>query len=219
MGILGPLSRRVGPSGSVVGIDKDEQQLAAARAYAADAMLGNVHIAAADAYSTGFPGESFDFVHARFVFAPAGRDDALLAQMHRLTKAGGFIGIQEPDASSWACYPPNRQWDRLKQVILTAFKAGGGDFDAGKRTFGILKKLGYENVAIRAAVVGLHDGRPYMRLPVQFATSLRPRIIADQLMSDTELANALAECERVAADMESVMISFIVTQVSGRKPV
>lgn len=43
MGILGPLSRRVGPAGQVVGIDRDAQQLAAARAYVDQERLTNVH--------------------------------------------------------------------------------------------------------------------------------------------------------------------------------
>ena len=42
MGILGPLSRRVGPSGQVVGVDRDGQQLAAARAYVDEERLTNV---------------------------------------------------------------------------------------------------------------------------------------------------------------------------------
>lgn len=218
MGILKPLSTRVGPSGSVVGIDRDEQQLTAARAYVADAKLQNVEIIAADAYDTGLPSGSFDFVHTRFLFAPAGRDDALLAEMHRLTKPGGYIGIQEPDSSSWRCYPPDDQWDRLKTAILQAFRAGGGDFDAGERTFSMLKQLGYEGVAVRAAVLALCNGHPYMRLPIQFATSLRERIIGDRFMDERDLDAAIAECERIAGDPDAVMISFVVVQVSGRNP-
>jgi SAM-dependent methyltransferase len=218
MGILGPLSTRVGLSGSVVGIDKDEQQLTATHAYVADVKLQNVEVIAADAYDTGLQSGSFGFVNTRFLFAPAGRDDVLLAEMHRLVKPGGYIGIQEPDSSSWTCYSPSAQWDRLKAAILQAFRAGGGDFDAGKRTRSMLKQLGYGGVAIRAAVLALSDRHPYMRLPVQFATSLRARILGGRLLDERDLNDAMAECERIAGQPDAVMISFVVTQVSGRKP-
>src|ERR687883_2018044 len=55
MGILGPLSRRVGPGGQVVGVDRDPQQLAGARAYVHEQALTNVAIRDGDAYATGLP--------------------------------------------------------------------------------------------------------------------------------------------------------------------
>jgi 2-polyprenyl-3-methyl-5-hydroxy-6-metoxy-1,4-benzoquinol methylase len=44
IGILEPLSRRVGPRGKVVGIDRDERLLAAARAYIAEQGLANGYL-------------------------------------------------------------------------------------------------------------------------------------------------------------------------------
>ena len=101
-GILGPLSRRVGPTGRVVGLDRDAQQFAAARAFVRQNRLENVEAVAGDAYGTGLPRSSFDLVHVRFVFAPAGRDEALLQEMLALARPGGIIAIQEPGAASWA---------------------------------------------------------------------------------------------------------------------
>jgi ubiquinone/menaquinone biosynthesis C-methylase UbiE len=99
MGILGPLSRRVGPQGHVIGVDTDAKQLAAAREFVHESKLGNVEILELDAYRTNLPRESFDFTHTRFVFAPVGRDDELLQEMLGLTRPGGIIAIQEPDAT------------------------------------------------------------------------------------------------------------------------
>ncbi|HEV2359545.1 MAG TPA: class I SAM-dependent methyltransferase, partial [bacterium] len=99
MGILGPLSRRVGPSGRVVGVDVDAKQLAGARAFAKEAGLSNVEILELDAYHTRLPAQAFDLVHVRFVFAPVGREEELLLEMLRLVRPGGIVAIQEPDAS------------------------------------------------------------------------------------------------------------------------
>ena len=218
MGVLGPLSRRVGSHGSVVGLDRDVQQLAAARAYVSENRLANVEIVEADAYASSLPSDSFDFVHARFLIGPAGRADVLLPELQRVTKPGGIIGLQEPDTGSWTCYPPDQSWDALKSAILTAFRKGGGDLDSGRHTFAMLRRLGLENVKLRAATIALQDGHPYMRLPIQFAASLRPRIVGDGLMSEQELDASVAQCEKIAADPDTIVISFIVTQVFGRKP-
>lgn len=108
MGVLKPLSRLVGDHGTVVGLDRDAVQLAAARAFVEEAKLANVSIIAGDAFNTGLPADHFDLVHVRFLFAPIGRDAELLAEMLRLVRPGGIIAIQEPDASCWNVAPPDQ---------------------------------------------------------------------------------------------------------------
>jgi len=101
MGILDPLSRRVGASGRVIGVDNDQKQLAAARAYVQEVGRTNIELVEQDAYHTDFPRGAFDFVHVRFVFAPVGRDEELLREMLALTRPGGLVAVQELDATCW----------------------------------------------------------------------------------------------------------------------
>jgi len=177
-----------------------------------------VEIVEADAYASPFPDGSFDLTHVRFLFAPVGRDAQLMNELWRLTKPGGIIAIQEPDAAAWGCYPPSDAWNRLKTAILEAFRRGGGDFNAGRRTHAMLQERGTEDVRMRAAVVALAPSHPYLRLPIQFATSLRNRILDAGLMSRSELDAAIAECEELAAAPRTTGVTFVVTQVWGRKP-
>jgi SAM-dependent methyltransferase len=219
MGILGPLSRRVGPTGRVVGVDVGGPQLDAARLYVQDEDLANVEILERDAYDTGLPRESFDFVHERFVFGPVGRDAELLREMLALTRPGGLVVIQEAvDDTSWRCYPPHPAWDRLTGAILGAFARGAGDFNVGQRTYGMLRGAGLQDVRIRPAVLALPHGHPYMRLPILMASSLRQPIVRGGLLSETELEEALAACEQVVQDPERFALTFLVSQVWGRKP-
>ena len=57
----------------------------------------------------------------------------------------------------------------------------------------------------------------YKRLPLQFANSLKDRILNGGLMSAEELTRCVADVERIAGDPELVMTTYIVTQVAGRK--
>jgi SAM-dependent methyltransferase len=218
MGILEPLMRRTESQGRVVGIETDAVQLAALQKYLGATGLKNVEILDRDAYATGLPDASFDLTHARFLFAPSGRDPVLLSEMIRLTRPGGVIAIQEPDAASWNCHPSRPAWDKLKEIILHSFKIAGGDFDAGRRMYGLLRGTGILNVQVRAAVVALHDSHPYMRLPVQFAASLRQRIISSGIVSETTLDELMRQVEAVTTDPATFTTSFTLIQTWGTKP-
>ena len=52
LGIIGPLARRAGPSGRVVGLDVNAKLLAAARVFVTESGLGNIELMQADAYAT-----------------------------------------------------------------------------------------------------------------------------------------------------------------------
>ncbi len=217
MGILRPLALSVGDTGTVVGLDSDATQLAAARSFVEEASLTNVSIIEGNAFNTGLPAGDFDLVHIRFLFAPVGRDAELLAEMLRLLRPGGIIAIQEPDASCWNVAPAHPSWSDLKAAILAAFRAGGGDFDAGCRTFGMLQAAGVKQISQRNAVLAATGQHPYKRLPLQFAGSLKKRILDGGLLSAEQLETCLADVATVADDPASVMTTFIVTQVAGRK--
>jgi hypothetical protein len=114
--------------------------------------------------------------------------------------------------------PSNQAWTDLKTAILAAFQSGGGDFNAGRRTFGMLRSAGMQQASQRNAVLAVTGQHPYKRLPLQFANSLRKRIIDGSLLSEAQLDACLSEVAAVADDPDSVMTTFIVTQVAGRRP-
>jgi ubiquinone/menaquinone biosynthesis C-methylase UbiE len=217
-GILASLSDRVGPQGQVIGIDWDTESLIAAETFAQRNQLQSVQLLARDAHCTGLPRESFDLTHARFLFTPVGRDSSLLQEMMALTRPGGIVAIQEPDTASWLCYPFHPVWVQLKEVVLAAFRCSGHDFNAGRRTFSLLKRAGLEDVHIRAATIALSNHHPYQRLLIQLAQSLRQTILDAELLTEAELNAAIADCERIVSNPEAVVVSFTVAQVWGRKP-
>lgn len=218
MGILGALSRRVGSNGEVLGIENDPRQLRAARDFIDSEEIANAQVLEADAYATKLAPGHFDLTHSRFLMSSHGRDQALLAEMIRITKPGGVVAIQEPDASAWNTYPGNILWSLLKSEILAAIKRAGGDFDAGVRTRTMLQLAGLQDVQMRAAVLPVTGNNPYKRLPLQLAWSLRRRILEGGRVNEAQLDRTIAECERIASDPTSMMMTFIVTQVWGRKP-
>jgi hypothetical protein len=137
--------------------------------------------------------------------------------MVRLARPGGVVALQEPDSAAWRCYPDHAAWDRLRDLARDAYSAAGGDLDAGCGTFTLLREAGLEDVRIRTATIALQGVHPVKRLLVELAETHRPRILADASIQEAELDRVLAECDRIARDPSTIVVSFLTTQVWGRK--
>jgi ubiquinone/menaquinone biosynthesis C-methylase UbiE len=184
---------RVGSAGRVQAIDNDAALLARLRS---DALDPRIHLACADAFDTGLPSHSLDAVHARFMAAPCGRLEALLVEMQRLLRPGGWLMLQEPIADSWALPAAGEAWTRLKQLIRAGFEARGGNFDAGAMLQPALARLPVGEVHMRRVAHVLPNAHAYARLPLDFARSLRPVWRASRLAADDEVDGLLAAVER-----------------------
>jgi SAM-dependent methyltransferase len=189
LGWLRLLSGWVGESGRVVGTDIQDPMLGAAGTFVADESLGNVELVKDDIFASAMEPASFDLLHARFQLAPLGRIEEQLAVYRRLVKPGGLLVLEEPDMSSWRFNPDAPAAQRLIGLIEQAFLVAGGDFNAGRR---LVELLG-DGVQVAAEIVALPPSHAYLRLPLQFAASLEPRLVG--LIGSEELRVLQAQAE------------------------
>lgn len=213
MGLLQPLSGWVGDRGSVVGTDIDGRLLAAAEAFVETEGLSNVTLIEDDLFASGLEPGSFDLVHVRFQLAPLGRADEQLAGYCRLLRPGGWLVLEEPDTCSWRFNPPAEAAERLIALIAQAFAVAGGDLDAGRELPALLRARGVEP-SIDAQVLALSPGHPYLRLPLQFATSLRQRLL--KLATAEDLEELLTRAESEIADTGRWATTFTLIQAYGQ---
>lgn len=197
MGWLRLLSEWAGPQGWVMGADIDEKMLDNAKVFLESERLGNVELVCDDLFRTGLPAASFDLVHSRFQIAPLGRGAEQMATYSKLLKPGGWLVVEDPEMGSWRVNPQAPAVAELIELIDRGFLAAGGDFNAGRALPDLFRAQGLEP-EIQARVYALPPGHPYLRLPLQFAASLRPRL--EKLMKadalDSLLRQAQAEIER-----------------------
>jgi SAM-dependent methyltransferase len=215
LGWLRLLSRWVGPEGSVTGSDNAPEMLEHARRLVADQALPNVEVVEDDLFASDLPARSFDVVHARFQLAPLGRMTEQLDAYLRLVAPDGTLVLEDPDTRSWGYTPRAPASERLITLVLDAFRAGGGDFDAGRHEFGLMRDAGLDP-ALRAEVVALEPGHPYLRLPVQFAASLRPRLLG--AMAEADLDELLTASEEELAAPDRHGLTFTLLQTWARVP-
>ena len=211
-GITDLLSERVGPTGSVVGLDADPVFLDHARARGP----ANVEFVQGDAYHTGLPGGRFDLAHVRFVAGTAGEPAALIHEMIRLTRAGGVVAFQEPDIATLNCYPPHPAWDRLKIVLEQAFACVGADVRLAQRLYQLARGAGLQDVHYRPFLVGVRSGDPMVDFMPATVESVRGTLLDKRLIDPSELEEALAACRAHLAHPDTVFTTVTVAQVWGR---
>ncbi len=213
LGWLRVLSEWVGPDGEVTGTDIDEAMLAAADRFATEEGLRNVSLVSDDLFASELEPDSSDLVHARYEICPLGRAHDQMESYLRLARPGGTIVLEDPDTGSWHFNPPARALERLIALIEEAFLASGGDWQAGRNHLHLLREFGVEG-NVRAEVVALPPGHPYLRLPLQFATSLEERLLG--LVSADELAELRTQGEAELREPGRWGTTFTLLQCWGR---
>jgi SAM-dependent methyltransferase len=194
IGWLRLLSEWVGPDGEVVGTDIDDAMLAAAGQFVDSEGLGNVVLMKDDLFASKLESSSFDLVHARFQIAPLGRGPDQIANHVRLLRPGGTVALEEWDVSSWNFNPPVRALDSLVELIGQSFAQSGGDMHVGRKLLDLLRGFGIEG-NVRAEVLALPPGHPYLRLPLQFAAALEERLLSIVTVDELEQLRKESDAE------------------------
>jgi SAM-dependent methyltransferase len=214
LGWLRVLGEWLGRDGTVVGTDVDPKMLAGAREAMADAP-GTVELLEDDLFASRLPAASFDLVHARFQIAPLGRAAEQIAAFRRWLKPGGWLVLEDPDMASCRINPDGVGFHELVHLIERAFLAAGGNVNAGRALPNYFHALGVEPT-VTAQVVALPPGHPYLRLPLQFASALRPRL--ERLIGESALERLLARVEADVARPGVWGTTFTLIQAYARLP-
>jgi ubiquinone/menaquinone biosynthesis C-methylase UbiE len=213
LGWLRLLSNWVGPRGICIGTEISESMAAAARSFCQSEELENVQIVIDNLFDSSVPKYSFDLVHARFQLAPIGRFEEQINCYSQLLAPGGLLILEDPDTASWKFTPDAPTANALIELILKAFAVGGGDFNAGKYEYELLTKAGFDP-HLRAEIVALPPGHPYLQLPIQFATSLRPKLL--EICNENELDNLVASAKNEISSDGRRGLSFTLVQTWAR---
>jgi SAM-dependent methyltransferase len=199
----------------VTGTDFDEAMLAAAGALLAAEALPNVTLTKDDLFASRLEPGAFDLVHARFEICPLGRGHEQMETYRGLARPGGTIVLEDPDPGSWHFNPPAPALERLIELIVEAFRLAGGDWSASRLHLDLFREFGIEG-NVRAEVLALPPGHPYLGLPLQFASALNERLLS--LVSTEELERLLGEGDAELREPGRWGTTFTLLQVWGIVP-
>ncbi len=215
VGVLPPLSNRVGPYGLVIGVDENPHNIHAANDLVERKNLNNVEIIKGNIFQNPLKPNTFDLSHMRFVMNEKGCDQKLLDSLIALTRPGGVVVSQESDWTTWKCYPHQSAWDTIRNAMIIVFKRSGGDINAGLRTYQMFTKTNLSAIKIRTAIFAMPVGHPYRSGLVQFAQTMKDRILDAGLLTETAFDKNIEICKDVVNNPRIIIFSYAVTQVWG----
>ena len=133
-------AKRVGPTGIAYGLDMTDEMLALARKNAADAGVRNAHFLRGVIEEIPLPAGSVDVVISNCVVNLSVDKSAVLAEIARVLKPGGRIGISDIVAEDRLT--PDERAERGSYAGCIAGALSKGEYEAG------LAAAGFEQVSV-----------------------------------------------------------------------
>lgn len=141
------LARVVAP-GEVIGIENVEAPLEAARSNATDRGDTTTRFEVADAYRLPFDDDRFDVVHAHQVLQHLTDPVAVLVEMARVCRPGGWIAARDADYAAFAWYPEAPGIERWLDTYRSLARRNGAEPDAGRRLRAWANVAGLSDAAV-----------------------------------------------------------------------
>jgi SAM-dependent methyltransferase len=142
------LGRAVGPRGAVIAVERDERQLASARALLASHQDGaRVDLRQGDAAEPPLAAQewgSFDVGHARFLLEHLRDPQAVVNALVRAVRPGGRIVLADDDHDVLRFHPEPPAAEALFRAYLCTYTARGNDPFVGRRLVELLRAAGAE---------------------------------------------------------------------------
>jgi len=154
-------ARRVGPAGRAYGLDMTDEMLALAQANADEAGVANAIFLRGEIESVPLPAASVDVVISNCVVNLSTDKPAVLAEIARVLKPGGRVGISDVVAEDRLA--PEERAERGSFVGCIAGALSVGEYAAG------LEAAGLEDVSVdftHEVADGLHGAVVRARKPV-----------------------------------------------------
>jgi arsenite methyltransferase len=133
-------AKRVGPTGTAYGVDMTDEMLALAQQNARDAGVANVHFLKGVIEQIPLPADSVDVVISNCVINLSVDKPAVLAEIQRVLKPGGRIGISDIVAEDRLS--PEERAERGSYVGCIAGALSKGEYQAG------LEAAGFEQISV-----------------------------------------------------------------------
>ncbi len=217
IGIVNLLSQRVGPSGAVIGLEREQRFVEMARAEIARRGLGNITMVQGDALNTGLEKGSFDLVHERLLLINVSAREALLTEMLSLLRPGGTVALEDVDNVSWLCQPAHPSWDILLNAFHTVFQAGGGDGYVGRQLPVFLHAAGVRNIQTKVTVETPPLGDYRRTHLLSLIDSVRDKIIASGVLDEEKLNEHREALAQHLKDPGTTVIDKLLVQCWGQK--
>jgi SAM-dependent methyltransferase len=217
-GALDLLAERVGPSGTVIGVERNEKAARLAHQFVANRKLPRVQVINGDGRATGLPRSAFDLATARLVLVNVPQPEEIVAEMAALVRPGGKVAFYDGEWSGFICDPPLAAWDRAIELLHAYSSLSGIDLFIGRKIPRMLRQAGLIDIQVECLTHVCPPGHSQRMLLPHFVENLRDRLLARKIIGNDELNDLLRELKRHIDDPQTLVIAGPFFQVWGRRP-
>jgi precorrin-6B methylase 2 len=208
------LAEIVGPSGSVVAVDQDENALRRAAELVTHRGLENVTVREARADATGIEASSVDTAVIRHVLAHnGGREQAIIDHAASRLRPGGRLLVADVDLTAHRLLPNDPDLVDLHDRYLELHRARGNDVMVGLRLGRLLAAAGLEVIEHRGwynLITVAGDMRP----PSWVA---RDALVEAGLATADDIDRWSAAFERLTRSPEPLIVFVAIFAAVGRR--
>ncbi len=168
----------VGPTGSVVGIDRDAASVAWARKRVSDAGYANIRFQTTEFHDFA-DSEPFDALVGRFVLLYLPDPAGTLRHLSQQLRSGAVIAFMEPDFTvDSRIFPDMPQFKDCGRWISEALRRSGARIDMGMRLYAACRDAGFVKTATEVShLSGCGCSREMADFFAETIRSILPKII------------------------------------------
>jgi ubiquinone/menaquinone biosynthesis C-methylase UbiE len=214
------LARIVGPSGDVVGIERDAASIARAKARIAEAGLRNITFTQADV-NLIVSDQPFDAAVGRFILMFLADPASVLRSLTQLVRPGGILAFQEPTWILLLAFATRFPlWSKLLSAIHETFLRSGVNPEMGIVLYRMFQEVGLPAPAMHMETP-LGSDANFTSLMCDLLSSMRPLIqhhnVSLEALGDLDTLSNRVRAEIVASN---TVVSFVpMVGAWARKPI
>ena len=213
------LARLVGPSGEVVGIERDAYSIAQANARVAEAGLRNISFTQVDVNQI-VSDQLFDAAVGRFILMFLPDPCSVLRSLTDLVRPGGILVFQEPTWAPLLAFGARFPlWSKLLHVVHETFLRSGVNPEMGIALYRVFEEVGLPAPAMHIDTPLGNDAN-FTSLICDLVGSVRP-LIQQHNVSLHALGDLDTLSERIQAEVvaSNTVVSFVpMVGAWARKP-
>jgi ubiquinone/menaquinone biosynthesis C-methylase UbiE len=213
------VAKLVGPSGEVVGIERDPRSIARARSRVTGAGLHNVTLTQSDVSQVASD-RPFDAAVGRFILQFLPDPVAVLRSLSQLVRPGGVLAFQEVSYAPFLLLSAHLPlWSAAASLLHEAISHSGANAEIGLALHRIYQEAGLPAPAIRMEIP-LGSDSDFTRWIYDLLCSLRPQI-EQQNLSLEPLGDFTTLPERLQAEVAAskTVVPFVaLVGAWSRKP-
>jgi ubiquinone/menaquinone biosynthesis C-methylase UbiE len=206
------LAYMVGDRGKVIGVDLSTNYIEFLKKHAE---LHGLHIELQNCYFDDMQLDSnnLDGAFCRWALAWVPNPEAVLSKVWNALKPGGRMVVQE--YFDWSVFQTEPPLPALKKGIAACYrsmKEQAGDIDVGRLVPGMAERLGMDVLSTRTISKLARPNDLTWEWPYSFLNIYLPKIAERGLLTEPEVAAALADLEALTAQPNAMIMCPVVVE-------